>query len=37
MGLDISRALVEANGGQLWVEPGAKPGAKFQFTLPFAP
>ena len=37
MGLDISRALAEVNGGQLWVEPGAKPGAKFQFTLPLAP
>ncbi|AEJ02283.1 PAS/PAC sensor signal transduction histidine kinase [Nitrosomonas sp. Is79A3] len=37
MGLDISRALAEVNGGQLWVEPGTKPGARFQFTLPFAP
>jgi len=37
MGLAISRALIEANGGQLWVDPDARPGAKFHFTLPFAP
>jgi two-component system, LuxR family, sensor kinase FixL len=37
MGLAISRALVEANGGKLWVDPDARPGAKFHFTLPFAP
>jgi signal transduction histidine kinase len=42
MGLAISRALIEANGGQLWLEPGYisksnKPGAIFHFTLPFAP
>jgi two-component system, LuxR family, sensor kinase FixL len=42
MGLAISRALIEANGGQLWLEPGytsksTKPGAIFHFTLPFAP
>ncbi len=37
MGLAISRALIEANGGQLWIEHDAKPGAKFQFTLPIAP
>ena len=45
MGLAISRALIEANGGQLWLEPyalksnsetGAKTGAAFHFTLPFA-
>lgn len=37
MGLAISRALVEANGGRLWHErvPGA--GALFHFTVPFAP
>jgi signal transduction histidine kinase len=35
MGLVISRALIEANGGQLWVDFDAKPGAKFLFTLPF--
>jgi two-component system, LuxR family, sensor kinase FixL len=42
MGLAISRALIEANGGQLWLEPShtsqsAKPGATFHFTLPFSP
>lgn len=36
MGLAISRALIEANGGQLWVNSDAKPGAKFYFTLPFS-
>ncbi|MGB2833301.1 MAG: PAS domain S-box protein [Methylotenera sp.] len=41
MGLAISRALIEANGGQLWLEPYAnksnsKTGAAFHFTLPFA-
>lgn len=36
MGLSVSRALVEANGGQLWLEPNKKPGATFHFTLPFA-
>jgi PAS domain S-box-containing protein len=36
MGLAISRALVEANGGQLWLEPDTRTGATFHFTLPFA-
>jgi signal transduction histidine kinase len=35
MGLAISRALIEANGGQLWLEPNTKLGATFHFTLPF--
>lgn len=37
MGLAISRALIEANGGELWADaiPGA--GATFHFTLPFSP
>jgi two-component system, LuxR family, sensor kinase FixL len=35
MGLVISRALIEANGGQLWVEPNSPKGATFHFTLPF--
>lgn len=34
MGLAISRALIEANGGQLWLDADAKTGAKFHFTLP---
>jgi signal transduction histidine kinase len=37
LGLAISRSLVEANGGQLWVDPHEKPGATFHLTLPFAP
>ena len=37
MGLTISRALAEANGGQLWLDPYIKAGATFHFTLPFAP
>jgi len=36
MGLAISRSLIEANGGQLWVDPQERPGATFHFTLPFA-
>jgi len=35
LGLAISRALIEANGGQLWVDPAVRPGATFHFTLPF--
>jgi len=37
LGLAISRALVEAHGGQLWADRNAGPGATFHFTLPFAP
>lgn len=37
MGLAISRALIEANGGQLWASSNTKVGATFHFTLPFAP
>ncbi len=36
MGLAVSRSLVEANGGKLWVEPNAGSGAIFHLTLPFA-
>jgi len=36
MGLSISRALVEANDGQLWIDPDFQQGAQFHFTLPFA-
>ncbi len=36
LGLAISRALVEAHGGQLWAELDSGPGATFHFTLPFA-
>jgi len=37
MGLAISRALIESNGGELWVESDEGSGASFHFTLPFAP
>lgn len=36
LGLAISRALIEANGGQLWLDPEARPGATFHFCLPYA-
>ena len=36
MGLAISRALIEMNGGRLWVDPQAVPGATFHLTLPIA-
>ncbi|MBS0207539.1 MAG: hypothetical protein JSS27_01160, partial [Planctomycetes bacterium] len=34
MGLAISRAIVEAHGGQLWHEPRPAAGAVFRFSLP---
>jgi C4-dicarboxylate-specific signal transduction histidine kinase len=36
MGLSISRSIIEAHGGQLWVTPGSPHGAVFQFILPKA-
>ncbi len=35
LGLSISRTIVEAHGGRIWVESG-KGGTKFVFTLPVA-
>lgn len=35
VGLSISQALIEANGGRLWIDPEYKQGARFHFTLPF--
>lgn len=34
MGLSISRAIVEAHGGKLWLASESNQGASFQFTLP---
>lgn len=33
MGLAISRSIIEAHGGRMWLEPDAAPGATFAFTL----
>ena len=34
MGLAISRSIIEAHRGRLWVTANAPQGAVFQFTLP---
>lgn len=36
VGLALARALVEAHGGQLWVETETGAGSAFNFTLPLA-
>src|SRR6185503_2789961 len=36
LGLSISRTIIEAHGGRIWVESGAT-GTKFVFTLPVSP
>jgi two-component system sensor kinase FixL len=33
VGLSISRTIIEAHGGRIWVEPAAGGGAAFYFTL----
>ena len=37
LGLPISRSLVQAHGGELWVESKIGEGTTFFFTLPFRP
>jgi PAS domain S-box-containing protein len=37
LGLAISRAIIEAHGGRLWLDTSAGPGATFRFTLSAAP
>jgi signal transduction histidine kinase len=36
LGLSISRAIVEAHGGTIWVEPGERRGTRVVFTVPAA-
>src|SRR5690606_33229284 len=36
LGLSISRTIIEAHGGRIWVESGTT-GTKFVFTLPVSP
>jgi PAS domain S-box-containing protein len=36
LGLPISRSLIEAHGGRLWVGPNSPHGAVFYFTVPVA-
>ena len=34
IGLSLCRSIIEAHGGQLWVESEPGQGATFSFTLP---
>lgn len=37
LGLSISRGIIEAHGGKMWVESVLGQGSVFKFTLPLAP
>jgi signal transduction histidine kinase len=34
LGIDISKRIVELNGGRIWIESETSKGSKFRFTLP---
>jgi signal transduction histidine kinase len=36
LGLSISRSIIEAHGGRLWMDASHVQGSKFRFTLPAA-
>lgn len=36
LGLSISRSIIEAHGGRLWVTPNTSRGSAFHFTLPLS-
>jgi two-component system sensor kinase FixL len=37
MGLSISKMIVEAHGGRIWLDPGRGQGAEFAFAVPLPP
>jgi two-component system sensor kinase FixL len=36
VGLSISRTIIDAHGGKLWVDDNPERGATFRFSLPIA-
>jgi signal transduction histidine kinase len=34
LGLYLAKAVVEAHGGRIWVDPATEPGARISFSLP---